>query len=45
MLSKYEVLEKVGSGNFSTVHLVKNIENQQTAAMKVMKTHQSIGLK
>lgn len=44
-MKKYELLDKVGSGNFSTVHLVKNIENGQVAAMKIMKTHQNIALK
>lgn len=38
-------MQKVGSGNFSSVHLVRNIDNGQTAAMKIMKTHQNIGLK
>jgi hypothetical protein len=35
----------VGSGNFSAVHLVRNLETGQTAAMKLMKTHQNIALK
>lgn len=35
----------MGSGNFSTVHLVRNTETGETAAMKVMRTHQKIAIK
>jgi serine/threonine protein kinase len=45
MMSKWEVQEKVGSGNFSTVHLVRNGESGQVGAIKIMKTHQNIALK
>jgi serine/threonine protein kinase len=43
--SKYEILEKVGSGNFSTVYTARNHHTQQTTALKVMKTHQNIAVK
>ena len=43
--SKYEILEKVGNGNFSTVYTARNHQTQQITALKIMKTHQNIALK
>lgn len=45
MMKNYEVMEKVGSGNFSTVHLAKKIQTGEICAMKIMKTHKNIGLR
>lgn len=45
MLNKYEIVKEVGNGNFSKVYLVRNKENQQFFAMKIMKTHQNIGVR
>lgn len=43
--NKYENLEKVGSGNFSTVYTTKNSNTGFKRAIKIMKTHQNIALK
>lgn len=43
--SKYEILEKVGNGNFSTVYTARQHHSSQITALKVMKTHQNIALK
>ena len=43
--SKYEILEKVGNGNFSTVFTARQYHTGQVTALKVMKTHQNIALK
>lgn len=43
--SKYEILERVGSGNFSTVYTARQQHTNTVTALKVMKTHQNIALK
>jgi serine/threonine protein kinase len=45
MINKYEILQKVGNGNFSNVYLVRKKENNDCFAMKIMKTHQNIGVR
>ena len=45
MEENYEMLQKVGSGNFSVVHLVRDRRSKTLLAMKIMKTHPNIALK
>lgn len=42
---RYEVQEKLGSGNFSSVHTAIDKHNGNKVAVKIMKTHQNIALK
>ncbi len=39
------MLDKVGSGNFSSVHSAVDRETGERVAVKVMRSHQSIALK
>lgn len=45
MEDNYELLQRVGNGNFSVVHLVRDRHSKALLAMKIMKTHPNIALK
>jgi eukaryotic-like serine/threonine-protein kinase len=45
LLGRYEVLDVAGNGNFSSVHKGKDTKTGDTVAVKIMRSHQSIGLR
>lgn len=45
LLNRYEVLEEVGSGNFSSVSKARDASTGQQVAIKKMRSHHKIGLR